>query len=52
LLVEGYYYHRANIERLSEGSGRTVAATYKALQRIRESLLACVENAAKLEGAA
>jgi len=50
-LVEGYYYHRANMEQLSGGSGRTVAATYKALQRIRESLLVCVENAAKVEGA-
>jgi RNA polymerase sigma-70 factor, ECF subfamily len=51
-VVEGYYYHRTNIEQLSECSGRTVAATYKMLQRIRESLLVCVENAAKWEGAA
>src|SRR6187431_2178314 len=51
-LVEGYYYHRTNVERLSEGAGRTVAATYKALQRIRESLLVCVENAAKVESSA
>lgn len=51
-LVEGYYFHRTNVERLSEGAGRTAAATYKALQRIRESLLVCVENAAKVEGAA
>ena len=50
-LVEEYYYHRANVERLSEEAGRTVAATYKALQRIRESLLVCVESAAKAEGA-
>ena len=51
-LVESYYYHRANIEQLSESSGRTVAATYKALQRIRQSLLACVEHAAQRESAA
>src|SRR5438477_986618 len=31
-LVEGYYYHRTDIELLSERSGRTVAAAYKALQ--------------------
>jgi RNA polymerase sigma-70 factor (ECF subfamily) len=49
-LVEGYYYQRAKIEQLSEGSGHTVAATYKALQRIRQTLLLCVENAAKAEG--
>lgn len=51
-LVEDYYYHRTSIEQLSQGSGRTVAATYKALQRIRHALLHCVEDAAKLEGAA
>lgn len=50
VLVEDYYYHRAKVEHLSEGSGRTVAATYKALQRIRQSLLVCVENAARAEG--
>jgi RNA polymerase sigma-70 factor, ECF subfamily len=50
-LIEGYYYHRRSIEQLSEGSGRTIAATYKALQRIRQALLMCVEQAAKLEGA-
>ena len=51
-LVEGYYYNRTSIEQLSEGSGRTVAATYKALQRIRQALLVCVEQATKVEGAA
>lgn len=51
-LVEGYYYQRAEIETLSASSGRTVAATYKALQRIRQALLICVERAAHPEGAA
>lgn len=51
-LVEGYYYHRTGIETLSEGSGRTVQATYKALQRIRQALLTCVDRAASPEGAA
>ena len=51
-LVEGYYYHREGIEKLAENSGRTIAATYKALQRIRHALLDCVEHAAKPEGAA
>ena len=51
-LVEGYYYHRTDIELLSESSGRTVAAAYKALQRIRQSLQTCVERAARPEGAA
>jgi len=46
-MVEGYYYRREGIEKLAEGSGRTVAAAYKALQRIREALRACIENAGK-----
>jgi RNA polymerase sigma-70 factor (ECF subfamily) len=51
-LVEGYYYHRTGIELLSESSGRTVQATYKALQRIRQSLLICVHRAGSPEAAA
>jgi RNA polymerase sigma-70 factor, ECF subfamily len=50
-LVEGYYYRRASVEELADHSGRTVAATYKALQRIRQSLQLCIEGAAKPEGA-
>ena len=34
-LVEGYYYRRENIESLAANAGRTVAATYKLLQRVR-----------------
>ena len=51
-LVEGYYYRRDGIEKLAENSGRTVAATYKTLQRIRQALQVCVEHAAKPEGVA
>jgi RNA polymerase sigma-70 factor, ECF subfamily len=50
-IVEGYYYRRDGIEKLAESSGRTVAATYKTLQRIRQSLQQCVEIAAKGAGA-
>jgi RNA polymerase sigma-70 factor (ECF subfamily) len=50
-LVEGYYYHRTGIEELAKRSDRTVAATYKALQRIRQALEICVESAARPEGA-
>jgi RNA polymerase sigma-70 factor (ECF subfamily) len=51
-MVEGYYYHRTGIEKLAEGSGRTIDATYKALQRIRQALQICVENAARPESGA
>ena len=46
-MVEGYYYQRTGIEKVAESSGRTVEATYKALQRIRNALQICVEHAAK-----
>ena len=46
-IVEGYYYRRDGVEKLAEESGRTVAATYKTLQRIRQALQTCIENAAK-----
>lgn len=51
-LVEGYYYRRDGMEKLAEDSGRSVAAAYKTLQRVRQSLQACIENAANSEGAA
>ena len=43
-LVEGYYYERAGIETLAERAGRSAAATYKMLQRIRHTLQLCVES--------
>jgi RNA polymerase sigma-70 factor (ECF subfamily) len=49
-LVEGYYYRRNGIEKLAEDSSRTVAATYKTLQRIRQALQTCIQDAAKPEG--
>ena len=50
-LVEGYYYRRDGIENLATNSGRTVAATYKMLQRVRLALQVCIQNAAKPEQA-
>jgi predicted RNA-binding protein YlqC (UPF0109 family) len=49
LLVEAYYYERSDIEFVAGRSGRTVAATYKMLQRIRQALQLCVETRTKLE---
>ena len=43
-LIEKYYYHRTDIESLAQGLGRTVAATYKMLQRTRRALQLCVEG--------
>ncbi|MEO7799151.1 MAG: hypothetical protein ABIY47_15660, partial [Opitutaceae bacterium] len=51
-LLEGYYYRRQGVEELSDHSGRTVAATYKALQRIRNALQLCIRNAAQTKGTA
>ncbi len=49
LLVEAYYAERADIAALAERSGKTVAATYKMLQRIRQALQSCVEAHAEPE---
>ncbi len=46
-LLEGYYYERASIETLAQRSGRSQAATYKTLQRIRHALQVCVEGQAR-----
>jgi RNA polymerase sigma-70 factor, ECF subfamily len=51
VLIEGYYYRRDDTETLAMNSGRTVAATYKMLQRVRQALQACIEKAAQPEGA-
>ena len=51
VIVEGYYYRRDGIEKLAQCSGRTVAATYKILQRIRRNLQTCIDNPASPEGA-
>jgi RNA polymerase sigma-70 factor, ECF subfamily len=48
-LVEGYYYERATIETLAQRSGRSKAATYKMLQRIRHALQACMQGQARPE---
>ena len=49
-LVEGYYYERTSIETLAQRSGRSEAATYKMLQRIRHALQLCVEARIQPEG--
>ncbi|HAB15074.1 MAG TPA: hypothetical protein DCE44_01365, partial [Verrucomicrobiales bacterium] len=49
-LVEGYYYRREEIANLAGQSGRTVTATYKALQRIRQALQNCLEQTLEPEG--
>lgn len=51
-LVEGYYYRRAEVGQLASESGRTIPATYKSLQRIRQSLQACIERTPEPGGAA
>ena len=48
-LVEGYYFGRVDIETLAGRSGRSAAATYKMLQRIRHALQLCLEGQAKPE---
>jgi RNA polymerase sigma-70 factor (ECF subfamily) len=48
-LVESYYYERTDIESLAESAGKTAAATYKMLQRVRRTLQLCMESQTKPE---
>jgi len=43
-LLVGYYFREQTVEELSELTGRTVDAIYKALQRIRKGLCDCIEQ--------
>jgi len=43
-VVEGYYFNDVPIERLAESSQRSVEAIYKSLQRIRSTLMECVQR--------
>lgn len=49
-LIEGYYFRRDGVEALASGSGRSVGATYKLLQRIRHNLQVCIRTTSHPEG--
>ena len=48
-LIEGYYFRREPIDAVASEARRTVAAAYKALQRIRQALEDCIERAEHAE---
>jgi RNA polymerase sigma-70 factor (ECF subfamily) len=43
-LIEKYYFDQASVEEVAEEVGRSVAATYKSLQRIRAGLMECING--------
>jgi RNA polymerase sigma-70 factor, ECF subfamily len=43
-LIEGYYLEERSVETIARTEGRTPAAVYKSLQRIRQILFACVQT--------
>ena len=43
-ILTGYYFREQTVEELSDQTGRTVEAIYKALQRIRRGLMTCIET--------
>src|SRR5262249_46237430 len=45
-LLRDRYFDGSSVESLSQRTGRTIDAVYKALQRIRRQLFECVEQAA------
>lgn len=48
-LLTGYYFQEKTVEELSDQTGRTVEAIYKALQRIRKGLMSCIEKRLETE---
>lgn len=43
-LIETYYFDQASIDDTASKVGRSVAAVYKSLQRIRATLMECISN--------
>ncbi len=43
-LIEQYYFAQASIDEVAQEAGRTAAALYKSLQRIRAGLMECVNG--------
>lgn len=50
-LLQGYYYERTEIGALADRAGKSPAATYKSLQRIRHALQLCIEGHPQPEAA-
>ena len=44
-IVEGYYFQRLDVAALARRTQRSVEAVYKALQRIRQQLRRCIQQA-------
>lgn len=51
-LIDGYYFRHCSIDAVAAEAKRSVAAAYKALQRIRRTLEECIERAERPEAGA
>jgi RNA polymerase sigma-70 factor (ECF subfamily) len=49
-LLHDYYSHQASVPELASRQGRTIAAVYKLMSRIRAALLRCIEGRLAAEG--
>lgn len=45
MIIDGYYFRKLPIDAVAAEARRTVAAAYKAMQRIRQALEECIERA-------
>ena len=48
-LVKDYYFNELSVEELGKRLERSVEAIYKTLQRVRQTLHACIENKIQME---
>lgn len=51
VLIEKYYFHQSSVEKAASEVGRSITATYKALQRIRTALMECINGKLTSPGA-
>lgn len=49
-ILVGYYFREQTVEEISDQTGRTAEAIYKALQRIRRRLMTCIETKIQADG--
>ena len=49
-ILVGYYFREQTVEEISDQTGRTAEAIYKALQRIRKRLMTCIETKIQADG--
>ncbi len=49
-MLTDYYFEDETVETIADSQGKSVEATYKALQRVRKTLMHCIEGKMHIGG--